>query len=477
VIPRAAGEVVWRWGLSLVSYGRGPVSQPMDKAMLYPDENRIRLDRLTIDEWFVNEPQGLKHGFVMQAPPDENATSDVVHLDLRVGGSLRPVVGAAGQSIRFVGASGVGVVYYSGLEVRDALDRVVPASMEAYIVSGEWMIRLSIDDRKAHYPITIDPLATSAAWTQEINQAEAWFGIHVGRAGDVNADGFDDVIVGAFFYDNGQVNEGAAFVYLGSNAGLPSAYDWMIESDEAVAMLGRSVGTAGDVNNDGYDDVIVGVPGLDNGGGAWVFHGSATGLSTHADWAVQSDQPSNSAFGFMVSTAGDVNNDGYDDVIVGAYTYDEPPFIQPGRAYVYHGSEDGLSTIPDWITSGGQSNASYGISLTAAGDVNGDSYDDVMVGANEFTNGEFSEGRAFVFHGSASGLSMEPEWTFENNVEKACLGTSVGAAGDVNNDGYGDVIVGAPFGVCSNFPTSPLGRAYTFHGSIDGLGTDGGHFR
>jgi hypothetical protein len=304
----------------------------------------------------------------------------------------------------------------------------------------------------------------------EINQAGAWFGIFSGSAGDVNADGFGDLVVGAFFYDNGQENEGAAFLYLGSAGGPSANHDWMVEGDEAVATLGRSVGTAGDVNNDGYDDVIVGVPGLDNGGGAWVFHGSATGLSSQPEWAVQSDQSSSSRFGHQVGTAGDVNNDGYDDVIVGAPLYDEVPLIQSGRAYVYHGSENGLSTVPDWITSGGQSDAAYGISVGTAGDVNNDGYDDVIVGAYAFTNVEYLEGRAFVYFGSATGLSTEPDWTFENDVEAACLGASVGTAGDVNADGYDDVIVGAPFQACGNAPTSPLGRAYTFHGSADGPG-------
>jgi hypothetical protein len=249
----------------------------------------------------------------------------------------------------------------------------------------------------------------------------------------------------------------------------------MIEGDERVAAAGRSVGTAGDVNADGYDDVIVGVPHLDNGGGAWVFHGSPTGPSLTADWAVQSDMPSNSSFGFSTGTAGDVNGDGYDDVIVGArlYDWDSPPGVyQDGRAFVYHGSASGLSTVPAWITAGNQTSAKYGISVGTAGDVNSDGYDDVIVSAYEFDNGQTDEGRAFVYHGSDIGLSMEPDWTFENDVVEACLGGSVGTAGDVNSDGYDDVIVGAAYLSCWNAPASPMGKAYAFHGSASGLASE-----
>ena len=96
------------------------------------------------------------------------------------------------------------------------------------------------------------------AWTGEGNQGGASFGQSVATAGDVNGDGYADVIVGAPYYDNGQADEGAAFVYLGGAAGLSAAAAWTAESDQAGALFGTSVGTAGDVNGDGYADVIVG---------------------------------------------------------------------------------------------------------------------------------------------------------------------------------------------------------------------------
>jgi hypothetical protein len=228
------------------------------------------------------------------------------------------------------------------------------------------------------------------------------------------------------------------------------------------------VDTAGDVNNDGYDDVIVGVPRLNSGAGAWVFHGSSSGLSSEPDWVGQGTP--GTRYGYRLGTAGDVNGDGYDDVIVGAYLYGTGgQNTEKGKAYVYRGSASGLLPGYSWTAEGSQPNENFGISVGTAGDINSDGYDDVIVGAWMYDNGENEEGRALVYHGSASGLSAAPDWTYEENVLRACLGTSVGTAGDVNGDGYDDVIVGAPYKSCWDYPTSPAGNAYVFHGSALGL--------
>src|SRR6185436_20138077 len=117
----------------------------------------------------------------------------------------------------------------------------------------------------------------------EGDQSSASFGISVATAGDVNGDGYSDVIVGAYGYDNGQTDEGRAFVYDGSAAGLATSATWTAESDQAGASFGVSVATAGDVNGDGYADVVIGAYGYDNGqsneGRAFVYHGSAAGLA------------------------------------------------------------------------------------------------------------------------------------------------------------------------------------------------------
>ncbi|MCK4528402.1 FG-GAP repeat protein, partial [candidate division WOR-3 bacterium] len=311
-------------------------------------------------------------------------------------------------------------------------------------------------------------LSVSPDWTAESNQASALFGNSVSTAGDVNGDGYSDVIVGAYRYDNGETDEGRAFVYYGSGTGLSTTPDWMDESNQAGAYFGYSVSTAGDVNGDGYSDMIVGAHAYDNGetdeGRAFVYYGSGTGLSTTPDWTAESNQAS-AYFGWSVSTAGDVNGDGYSDVIVGAYGYDNGE-TNEGRAFVYYGSGTGLSTTPDWMDESNQAGAYFGYSVSTAGDVNGDGYSDVIVGAIYYSNEQTYEGGAFVYHGSGTGLSVSPAWTGESNQEYANFGYSVSTAGDVNGDGYSDVIVGAH--AYDNGQTNE-GRAFVYYGSDSGL--------
>jgi hypothetical protein len=311
-------------------------------------------------------------------------------------------------------------------------------------------------------------LSASYAWTAESNQDSAYLGISVSSAGDVNGDGYSDVIVGAFYYDNGETDEGAAFVYHGRSSGLYTSANWTAEPNQAGANLGCSVSSAGDVNGDGFSDVIVGAPYYDNGqnneGRAFVYHGNPYGLSWAADWTRTSNQ-ADANFGYSVSGAGDVNGDGYSDVIVGAWRYDNGE-TNEGRAYVYHGSPTGISATANWTTESNQAGANLGCSVSSAGDVNGDGYSDVIVGAPHYNNGEASEGAAFVYHGSSSGLSAIANWTAESNQATALFGESVSSAGDVNGDGYSDVIVGA--WRYDNGETNE-GRAYVYHGSSSGL--------
>ncbi len=307
-------------------------------------------------------------------------------------------------------------------------------------------------------------LSLTLNWVAESNQAGAYFGYSVSTAGDVNGDGYSDVVIGAPYYDNVEGEEGRAFVYYGSAGGLSTSPDWISESNQPYASYGNSVSTAGDVNGDGYSDVIIGALYYDNGetdeGRAFVYYGSAQGLSISPNWTAESDQ-TNAYFGRSVSTAGDVNGDGYSDVIVGAYYYDNVEGNE-GRAFAYYGSSSGLSLTPDWTSEANQASANFGISVSTAGDVNGDGYSDVIVGAYLYDNGETDEGRAFVYYGSSGGLSASPDWTVESNQASARFGISVSTAGDVNGDGYSDVIVGA---YLYDNGESNEGRAFVFYGN------------
>jgi len=468
VVPRERDDLVWGWGLDLVRHGRPGNPPAVLSAGHSVADNRIEFHRGAIEEWFVNTPAGLKHGFTLASSPGDAAAGSVVVLELELRGSLGSVPSGDGRSIDFVDEHGSRILRYGGLAVDDVTGRRLQSRLELFRRGASRGIRIVFDDAEALYPIVVDPLLTSPGWNADGGQLDANFGWSVGSAGDVDGDGISEVIVGARLYDNGQMNEGRAFVYLGSPSGPSLVADWTVEADQARANFGVSVGTAGDVNGDGYSDVIVGAHQYSNGevneGRVYVYHGSADGLAATPAWTAEADQE-DAKFGRSAGTAGDVNGDGYADVVVGAPGYDGGQTGQ-GRAWVYPGSADGLSASAVWTTFGGQEGAELGWSVGFAGDVNADGHSDVIVGSRFWDNGELNEGRAQVFHGSVSGLGFAPAWSAEGGQSGARFGQSVATAGDVNGDGYSDVVVGAP-----SYDNGEMdeGSAFVFLGSDAGL--------
>jgi len=274
----------------------------------------------------------------------------------------------------------------------------------------------------------------------------------------VNDDGYDDVIVGAPNFEDETYLGGVAYVHYGSATGPGLAPDWSAQGAVSGASFGASVASAGDVDGDGYDDVIVGAPDFSGQGGAFVHHGSAGGLSTPSSW---SPAEVGGRFGASVASAGDVNGDGYDDVIVGAPTKSGGQAGE-GLAYVYLGSGSGLGLTPTLLEVN-QAGASFGISVSSAGDVNGDGYDDVIVGAPKYDNGQTNEGAAFIFLGSEAGILTTYSWFQEGNQANSDFGAVVSTAGDINGDGFAEVLVGAP--LHNNTAGADAGRALLYAGS------------
>ena len=254
-------------------------------------------------------------------------------------------------------------------------------------------------------------------------------GESVAGAGDVNQDGYPDVIVGSNQADpGGRDRAGSAFVYSGEDGTLIWRFDGAAELD----LLGNSVAGLGDVNQDGFPDVIVGAPLADPGGKneagcAFIYSGKDGTLI----WRFDGEE--GGRLGISVAPAGDVNRDGYPDAIVGA---PETLTGGPGSAFVYSG-KDGTVI---WRFDGGGNILGLGITVDGAGDVNRDGFPDVIVGANSSNpRGMTEAGSAFVY----SGKDGTVIWQLDGAAPFDRLGRAVAGAGDVNQDGFSDVIVGA----------------------------------
>ena len=212
---------------------------------------------------------------------------------------------------------------------------------------------------------------------------------------------------------------------------------WELFVPARTATHGTAWGTTPDVNGDGYADLLVGAQSASNpSGAAYVYLGSASGIG--ASPATTLSAPDAGAFGTSIASAGDVNGDGFGDVIVGA-----PGAASAfGAAYVYLGGASGLSTTPALTLTGPSNGSSFGVSVAGLGDANGDGYGEVAVGAPFVAAPGGGTGAAYAYAGSASGIvGASPVFTIVASSFENELGRSVQTGGDVNADGYADLLV------------------------------------
>ena len=314
-------------------------------------------------------------------------------------------------------------------------------------------------------------------------------GHSVSSAGDVNNDGLDDVIVGT----NGT---GASYVVFGKTNNTAVNPSLLSSSGTGFAMTltgtkaGNSVSSAGDVNGDGLDDVIVGgATGQNSGAGqSYVVFGknnntTAVNLSAIGTqgFAINGAAAGDAA-GYSVSSAGDVNGDGLDDLIVGAWGADRNGQANIGVSYVVFGKNNNttavnLSDVENGI--GGFaimgraiSNFQSAIAVNSAGDVNGDGLDDLIVAIN-------NSGQNYVVFGKTNGGQVKLDDVFNGDGTQGFLinmsGSGgldrVSSAGDVNGDGFDDIIMGLAYGTNGNASYVVFGGNFT--GAVSHLGTTG----
>ncbi len=285
---------------------------------------------------------------------------------------------------------------------------------------------------------------TSPVWEFFVGGRSAPINTSWGTTLDVNGDGYADIVVGAG-------GSGAVYLYLGGADG-PSTPPVRLAH---VGSFGGSVASAGDVNGDGFADLIVGAD--QPAGGAYLYLGGEGGLLPTAVMVSKPAGP-DGYFGGPVASAGDVNGDGFADVIVGAYIAGPG---NEGAAYVYLGGAAGLSTTPLVLTApAGRISLvqQFGISVASAGDVNGDGFADVVVGAYD------RGGAAYLYLGGAGGLGVTPS-VLSGAAMQSQTYAGAGSAGDVNGDGYADLLVGVSgvFGE-DHYP----GAAYVYLGGPAG---------
>ncbi len=433
--------------LSLTGIGRRDALAVIEPGEVTSSGARVEIRREGLVEWYLNSASGLEQGFTLAERPAGDGPL-VLELALRgatatQGGEALSLVSASGRRLHY---GGLVAVDAAGLEIVARLSVPDPAHM-----------RIEVEDADAAYPLVIDPLLTNTP-DGELDPIAPNSGLsHVTFIGDVNGDGYDDVMAGTHY----------GYVFLGSAPGIASSgFENAATELRGFAGGGKNMAGAGDVNGDGYDDVLMGFDHGLYGGWAEIWMGSPSGIvtSTHTEiWSGLMNDGYTYGGPTCVAGVGDVNGDGYDDVILTTYR-SNVPYTSQAVAAIFHGSAAGISGyigLPDTLI---VFSLGYGLRCAGAGDVNGDGYDDVILGLTGYGDPYGTgPGAAMVFHGSASGIASGDHGDTLLTVEgySGEFGTSVAGAGDVNGDGFDDVIVSDPY--------FGGGAAFVYLGSASGI--------
>lgn len=270
-------------------------------------------------------------------------------------------------------------------------------------------------------------------WSTENNLEYSYFGFSTVSAGDVDADGYDDILVTTMPVPGASSGKGQMYLYRGGESGPESTPLWTYEAASVRSYLGARV-CRGDLNNDGHSDIIISEPRFYTSSGVFqsrvhVFFGSVTGLGDAPGWSVSLDDLTGSWF---MPAVGDVNGDGYDDLALG----DIGSSSRPGKVHIFYGATV-LPDTADLVLIADANFTFFGQAVASRFDVNGDGYDDLAVSEPNYNN---ARGRIKVFLGSATGLDVTPFWTVVGDGSDEVMGSSLASAGDVNGDGYDDIL-------------------------------------
>jgi hypothetical protein len=447
MVPLRPEAAAWKIGLRLKRFGREGALKTAGRGTVVVTQERVERKRAGLDEWYVNSPEGLQAGFSVSGdgtPEAKDIRDRPLQIEIGVISDARPVQSEDGSVVRFSDRRGTTVLEYRAPRVTDARGQEFPASLSLH--DGELVI--SVDDKGAIRPLILMPLVTTPSWIlQGPGPSSSAFGTAVSTAGDVNKDGLDDVVVGAPSYSGEFFQQGRAFLFMATENGMSLTPSWTADGENQYAFFGLAI-AGGDVDGDGYGDVVVGSPGyLDEQelkpGRAYVFHNGGGALPQTASWRLGPTEPDLIITDFGSSIAMGDINNNGRDDV----------FI---GAYTYSGGTkihdgraygymDGAGT-PGWVVEGGEDQQFFGWMVAVAGDVNGDGYGDVLVSGYGNYNGSFYGGRVSLYYSIGGPPAQSPGWTVGGATQES-IGTLLAGAGDVNGDGYADFLVGHHLGL------------------------------
>jgi hypothetical protein len=446
--PDAGG---WSWGLELLCYGfAGAEREAREPQSVRAAGQRVAYDwDASLEEWYLNDGRGLEHGYTLASRPPRTAAeaSSPLTLTLGVRGELRPEVAADGRGVRFVDAGGAAQLDYSGLVVADADGRPLAARFDAL----DGALRLSIDERDARYPLTVDPIVQLAYMKASNNQADDGFGFSLAVSGDtavVGALGEASAATGVngLQSDNTAPFSGAVYVFVRSGSTWTQQAYLKASNTQAGDLFGAAVAIAGDTIIVGAQNESSSATGVNGdqfadfagaSGAAYVFVRNGTTWSQQA-YLKASNTEGIDHFGWAVAIAGDTvavsatNEDSAATGVNGDQLNNAA--LSSGAVYVFTRSGTSWSQQAYVKASNTGQSDDFGFALTLSGNslvVGADLEDSAALGVNgnQLSNDAANAGAVYVFTRSGSTWTQQAYLKASNTEADDQFGSAVAMSG------------------------------------------------